>query len=58
MIVKVYQAKLQGKTKAASVALDRAADFLKRSELRDHRFMDTMLMLRVVIDDIRRRLEL
>jgi hypothetical protein len=58
MIVKVYQAKLQGKTKAASAALDRAAGFLKRSELRDHRFMDTMLMLRVVIDDIRRRLEL
>jgi hypothetical protein len=58
MIVKAYQAKLQDKPKAAGAALDRAANYLKRTELRGHRFMDTMLMLRVVIDDTRRRLGL
>jgi len=47
IIVKAYQANLARKPDEARAALDRAADYLRRTEPRYHRFMDTQLLLRM-----------
>jgi len=49
-IVQAYQARLAGKPKAATRALDRAADFLRRTERRYSTYIDTSLALRFSVE--------
>ncbi|MGQ9554121.1 MAG: DUF4838 domain-containing protein [Anaerolineae bacterium] len=49
-IVKAYQARLRGKPEQTQRQLDRAKEFLQRSELRYSTYIDTMLALRYSVE--------